>query len=119
MATASKLTVAKATDGSATSLNDATSDVTNQLATLKADLAGLADAVRTLSGAGAAVAKDEAQAQVARAAEAGHAAQKKVTEATTQGAEMIADYARNKPMTALAVAAGAGLLIGLLTAPRK
>lgn len=119
MATSAKSSTQKSANGGAASVSDASSDVSEQIAALKSDFAGLADAINKLSGAGAAAIKTEAVARAERAGEAGAAASQRAVDAAHQGTDAIADYARNKPFMALAAAAGAGLLIGLLTAPRK
>lgn len=100
-------------------LSDATTDVAHQLNALKDDFASLAAAVQNLTGTGAAVAKGEAKAKIAAASEAGEVAAHHAIGQANEGAAAVARYAREKPMVALAVAAGAGLLIGLLTSPRK
>lgn len=100
-------------------LDSATSDVAEQLSVLKADFASLAAAVQDLTGAGAAAAKDEAKARVQAANQAGEAAAQQALQRANAGAGALANYAREKPMIALAAAAGAGLLLGMLTAPRK
>lgn len=100
-------------------LTDATTDVAQQLNVLKDDFAGLAAAVQNLTGTGAAVAKGEAKAKIAAASEAGEIAAHHAIGQANEGAAAVARYAREKPMVALAAAAGAGLLIGLLTSPRK
>ena len=100
-------------------LDDATTDVAAQLSALKADFAGLAAAVQTLTNAGASVVKEEAATKLETANKAGEAAAAQVVDGAQAKADAIATYAREKPMLALAAAAGAGLLIGMLTAPRK
>lgn len=101
------------------SLRDARNDLSDQIETLKSDFASLAQTVSGLATSGAESVKAEAANRARKAGEAGdaaaHAALAQVEE---RGAEL-ADYARRKPLVALAAAAGAGLIIGYLTAPRK
>lgn len=112
--------IARTNNGSGhAELDIATTDVAEQLDALKTDFANLAAAVQNLTGAGASVVKDEAKAKVHAANDAGEAAARQALETATSGAESITRYAREKPMMALAAAAGAGLLLGMLTAPRK
>ena len=98
---------------------EATDDVAAQLSALKTDFAGLAAAIQTLTGAGTVVAKDTAKAKIAEASEAGELAAQQAVSKANESAAAIANYAREKPLVALAAAAGAGLLLGYLTAPRK
>ncbi len=100
-------------------IDDATADVAAQLSALKSDFAGLADAVQALTGTGAAVAKDSAKTKIAAVGEASELAAQQAVGRANEGVAAVAKYAREKPMVALAAAAGAGLLIGMLTAPRK
>jgi len=99
--------------------SEASQDVSAQLSALKADFAGLASAIQSLAGAGTDAAKDQARAKIAAASERGEELAHRAQEKANQGTAAIADYAREKPFVALAAAAGAGLLIGFLTAPRK
>merc|ERR1711974_269902 len=86
-------------------------DLSLQLQVLKDDIAALTSTVSTYSQSKAAAARDTAQQ---KASEFSTAAQERAKE-THKQAE---DFIRTQPGTAIGIAAGAGFLIGLLTARR-
>ncbi len=119
MATNTGKVAAKANGSGRDQVADATQDVAAQLNALQKDFAGLAASVQNLTGVGASVASDGARAKLAAASDAGEMVAHQALERANEGVATISNYARQKPMVALAAAAGAGLLIGLLTSPRK
>lgn len=119
MATTHTNTVSLSDKSAKVGVDAAKDDVAKQLEALKADFAGLAAAVQTLTTTGTHAAKETVSSKVQAAGDAGEVAAREALERVNEGSDAIAAYAREKPMMALAVAAGAGLLIGFLTAPRK
>lgn len=86
-------------------------DLSVQLQVLKDDIASLTSTVGSYSQGKAAEARDTAQQ---KASELSSSAQARAKE-TQKQAE---DFIRTQPATAIGIAAGAGFLIGLLTARR-
>lgn len=86
-------------------------DLSKQLQVLKDDIASLTSTVGAYSQNKAAEVRDTAQL---KASELSGAAQARAKE-TQKQAE---DFIRTQPATAIGIAAGAGFLIGLLTARR-
>lgn len=84
----------------------------DQIATLRADLARIAETLVALGhGSRLGEAAEALRAEgSARLAEAGHSAEAALQDVT--------DYARQKPVQALAIAGGLGLLLGLLLGRR-
>lgn len=113
------LSTSGANGGARSDVNEATADVTAQMTALRDDFANLAKAVSVLAGAGAGAAVDEASARAEAVGGAGKAVAKSAADTIAERGEMIIDYAQRKPLAALAVAAGVGLLVGYATAPRK
>lgn len=101
------------------SLDDAREDVAVQIAALKVDMANLAESVGALASTGAATAKSAAKKKANEAIETGRSAQDAAAEAAIDAGARVSHFAREKPFVALAAAAGLGLLVGMLTAPRK
>ncbi|QIE55688.1 DUF883 family protein [Pikeienuella piscinae] len=100
-------------------LDDARAELSEQIAVLRKDLAGLAGSLKTLTASGVDAASAAAQRKARAAGDAGAQVADSALEAAARNSERVADYAREKPLHALAIAAGAGLLIGYLSAPRR
>ena len=86
-------------------------DLSNQIAVLKNDIANLTS---TMGDVGKAQANAAASTVKSTAANLKEAGQRKAVE-TQDSAE---EFIRTQPATALGIAAGAGFLVGLLTARR-
>ncbi|MEM8755920.1 MAG: hypothetical protein AAGF90_23445 [Pseudomonadota bacterium] len=98
---------------------DPAADLVDQLQALKTDFNGLAKAVSALATDRADAVKGEATATAQRVADTGTAMAEDAAAAAMRQSDALIEYARRKPMVALAAAAGVGLLIGFATAPRK
>lgn len=89
-------------------------DFQTQLATLRADIAGLADILSAMSRNGSEQVRQavaEAYAEMKSKGGDGFAqAEAKATDAV----ESVADYASKNPLQSLGIAAGVGMLLGLL-----
>lgn len=119
MATAKATTNGAAPKTPTTEYKEAKDDLSLQIEMLKKDVSGLIESVGKLATSGKEVAKTTAKTHAATAKAKG---QEHADAAMTQlnaRAQQVTDYAREKPFHALAIAAGAGLLLGMLTSPRK
>ncbi len=96
-------------------LSAAQADLSDRIDTIKADIAALAKSVSALAGTGAEAAKTEAARRAANLGREGEEAARRAQE----GGEAVTGYVRKEPVIALAAAAGAGLLIGMLSARRR
>lgn len=112
-------TVTKQNDKDSPPLDDARADLADQIAVLRKDLAGLAGSLKTLTASGVDAASVAAQRKARAVGDAGAHAADSALDAAARNSERVADYAREKPLHALAIAAGAGLLVGYLSAPRR
>lgn len=97
----------------------ARADLISQIDALKGDISELTETVSKLASSGAGVAAKRASAKAHAVGDAGRETAARAAERFEQNTEQLADYARRKPLVALAAAAGAGLLIGYLTTPRR
>lgn len=100
-------------------LSAAQADLSDRIDTIKADIAALAKSVSALAGTGAEAAKTEAARRAATLGREGEAAARAATRRAQEGGEAVAGYVRKEPVIALAAAAGAGLLIGMLSVRRR
>ncbi|SDX44991.1 DUF883 family protein [Litoreibacter albidus] len=90
-------------------------DVSAQIAALKADLSGLTNAIASMGKGKAAELSDaaNASAEAARAKGAEHLS--KVRDQAAELQNQANDFVTKQPATALAIAAGAGFLIGMIS----
>lgn len=89
-------------------------DLADQIATLKADIAGLTEIVGDIGRSKKAEVRDNIDARVQAAQDA---ASEHLTHARVRASEMndeIGDFIQRKPATALGIAAGLGFLVGLI-----
>ena len=96
--------------------DDTSPEIEAQLAALRAEIAALASTLAALSRSGS-----DAVKQAATEAYAGLKAQDDFAEAEAQAhaaLDGVADYARKKPMQSLGIAAGIGMMLGLLLGRR-
>lgn len=102
----------------ATAKSPTVEDLSAQIDTLKADIATL---TQTLADLGRARGEELSGSLKNGAAQARAGTEAQIAEAQKQliaGAETAEDYVRRNPGVALGVAAGVGVLVGLLTARR-
>lgn len=93
-------------------------DLSRQIETLRADLAGLADIIKALGLAQARTAGEEVKDR-AEAARAAGAQQAEELQARLDAMLLEADrLARDRPVAAMSIAAGFGFLIGLILGRR-
>jgi ElaB/YqjD/DUF883 family membrane-anchored ribosome-binding protein len=93
-------------------------DLTRQIEALRADLTGIAE---TLKGLGVATGKAAAEDVKSRAGAARAAGEEQIAEMHARLEAMLAEadkLARDKPITAMGIAAGFGFLIGLMLGRR-
>ncbi|GGC76221.1 DUF883 family protein [Undibacterium terreum] len=86
---------------------------------LKADLDDLISRLPSLSDIDLTAAKEKLLEQVAAAKEAANQASSTAREKLNQGVEVAGGYVKEKPLQSVAVAAGVGILIGMLIARSK
>ena len=91
-------------------------DFQTQLATLRADIAGLADILSAMSRNGSEqVRQAVAEAYAEMKSKGGDGfAQAEAKAKATDAVESVADYASKNPLQSLGIAAGVGMLLGLL-----
>lgn len=97
----------------------AKAELSGEIETLKGDISKLSDAVSRLASSGVNAASDEANSRARALSRSGKDVAARASDEFDVKTRQLADYARQRPFAALAAAAGAGLLIGLLTAKRK
>ena len=102
----------------ATAKTATTDDLSAQVETLKSDIAALTKTIADLTKAKGEEASDTLRARAESARATGDAQVAELQEQATQGMEAAEDYVRRNPATALGVAAGVGVLVGLLSARR-
>ncbi|WP_226782983.1 DUF883 family protein [Oceaniglobus trochenteri] len=102
----------------ATSKIVTTEDLSAQVDTLKSDIAGLTKIIGDLTKTKGEQVADGVRAQANSAREAGEAQLAELQKHARSGAESAEEYVRNNPATALGIAAGIGVLVGLITARR-
>ncbi len=100
-------------------LSAAQADLSDRIDTIKADIAALAKSVSALAGTGAEATKAEVARRAADLGREGEEAARMAARRAKEGGEAVTGYVRKEPVIALAAAAGAGLLIGMLTARRR
>lgn len=91
----------------------------DEMAKLKADLDDLISRIPSLSDIDLNIAKEKLLEQVAIAREAANQAGSSAREKLNQGVEVAGGYVKEKPLQSVAVAAGIGVLIGMLIARSK
>ncbi|MES2104785.1 MAG: DUF883 domain-containing protein [Pseudomonadota bacterium] len=91
----------------------------DEMLKLKADLDDLIARLPSLSDIDLNAAKEKLLQQVAVAREATNQATASAREKLNQGAEVAGEYVKEKPLQSVAVAAGVGILIGMLIARSK
>lgn len=102
-----------------TDLDAAREDFEAQIVAMRKDIEGLANALKALAETGADAAKTSAAGRLRDAEKAGENALRNAAELAAENRERLTHYTQEKPMMALAIAAGIGLLVGLLTSSRR
>ena len=89
-------------------------DMARQIAELRVEITRLTEGLATLSEGKASGLLDQLQARMAAIAGSAEAGVKDKIAGADATLEAVTDYARQKPLHALAVAAGAGMVFGLI-----
>ena len=85
-----------------------------ELTNLKADLDALMSHASTLTESELRVARDRIMARFSSMRHAARGIAEQAGRQLSHGKDMTADYVRDKPLQSVAIAAGAGLLLGML-----
>lgn len=85
-----------------------------QIAALRADLAAMAETVKSVVASRGAAFAEMAGAEAVKLRAKGEAAMAGMSDQAGQTVEEARAYVRDNPMTAIGIAAGAGLVFGLL-----
>jgi len=102
----------------ATAKTPTTEDLALQVEALKADIAALTQTLTDLGRAKGDEVAGTLRTQAVHARDAGAAQMATVQRQVLASAETAEDYVRRNPATAMGIAAGFGVLVGLMTARR-